>query len=260
MIGVVAQRRAQVDLALVSVIVGLVGVGSAWIGTSPAATSIGVALAAAFVGVELLALALRDDPFWQGPAGLVASVSERVGACGLAVLVLEANPFGIGHEVDAALAASSALLAVAWIVADRRRGEAGMFASTTAVSASALAAVAFGTDSHVILSGALAAVAVAAVLADRHDSVVVASLAAGAAPLVAWGEPVAIATGLVGAFAIGECRGAPRRAGPPSRLARRGWWRTPRRASPCWPSSRSGSWPWPRPGPLHTRRREPERW
>lgn len=204
-IGIVAQRRSQVDLALAAVVVGLVGVASSWISTGPAATSTAVALAGAFVLIELTALALREDAFWQSPSGLVAATAELAGGFGLASLALHANLVWFGVHTDPARAAASALLAVGWIVADRRRGEAGMAWATTAVAVSALAAISLATGSGLVLSGALALVAFAAVIADRRDGALVAGVAACAAPLVAWAHPVGVAAGLVGAFAIGEC-------------------------------------------------------
>lgn len=204
-IGVIAQRRNQVDLALAAAVVGLAGVASAWFGGDPGTGSTAVALAATFVIVELVALALRDDPFWQPPSAVLTGVAEWAAAGGLGLIALTVVPAQIWSHTDRPLAAAAALLALGWILADGRHGEAGLGWGTSAVSVSALASVSLATGSEVGLAGALAIVAGAAVLADRRDATLVAAVAACSAPLVAWGHPMAAVAGLLGAFAVGEC-------------------------------------------------------
>lgn len=205
-IGVVAHRTRKVDLALLGVVVALAGVATSWAGADVSSGSTAVALAAAFVAAQIVGLAVREDRFWSVPANAVAQLGEYLAVAGLAPLAADAvTGWGFG-ETSPASALSAALLALGWVVADRRRGDAGMALGATTVSACTTLAVALATTDAVAMSLTLAVVALAATASGRTDGITVGVVAASAAPIVGWGEPVvAIGTGLLGALTIAEC-------------------------------------------------------
>jgi hypothetical protein len=204
-IALVARRRSSVDLGLVSAVVGLVGLGGAWTGTRPEGTSTAIVLALALLGLELAALVLRHDRFWQLPVAAVAGLAERGAAIGTALLVPAAILVQGFGATDGRLALAAALLAAGWTVADRRRGEGGMALATTAVAVCAVSATALSTTSSLVIAVVLAVAAVAAVVAGRRDAAVAAVPAACLAPLVGDAHlGLVAATALLGAAAVGQ--------------------------------------------------------
>lgn len=217
MIGLLAQRRDEPELALVAAVMGAAGVAASWASASPQAGQVVVALGAAFLGLELAAFATRRYPFWATPSRVLAGAAERVALVGLLPLLGTAVAAVAVHHTAPELALTSLLVTGAWVIADRRRGGAGIPLATTIASSCAFASVAFVTSEHLPLAFAAAALAALAVLADRSDGPLVAAVAASAAPVLAWSSPVtAAALGVVGAIIVGEAAVRRSRVAPSS--------------------------------------------
>jgi len=205
MVALIARRRNDVNLALAAAVMAATGVASAWIGTDLGSSETAVALAATFLCVQLAALALRDDPFWQLPLDVIAGVSEMGAALGFLLLGGFAMAAEIVDETAPGLALTALVLAGGWAVADRRRGEVGLALASTVVGGCTVMGVAFATQDPLALAATCAGVAVAAVVAGRRDGIGVAVVAATAAVGFAWDAPVVAAVaGLVGGLTIAE--------------------------------------------------------
>ena len=204
-IGLVARRRDQADLALVGIVLGAAGATASWAGTHPSAGQIAVSLAAAFLGLEAAAVALRGDAFWRVPAAVLAEVGERLAWIGMVLVAVRASSIAGVGPTDPTLTTTALLGGAGWAIADRRRGAIGLRLATSAAAVCAIAAVVGVHAGLLPLAVTLTLVALGAVLAGRSDGPVVAALTATAAPLVAFGSPaVAGLVGVTGAFVIAE--------------------------------------------------------
>ncbi|HEX6597071.1 MAG TPA: DUF2157 domain-containing protein [Acidimicrobiales bacterium] len=221
------QRRRDLRLAFLALASVVVGVGT----TVGAAEVSGkfqlLGVAALFVLVELMALALFDDDFWGRPLATVAEFAE--GLAGLAVagaacIVLVAplfDVFGNGDfldfTADRTLAAALLVAALGWLTADIRRAVpatdgriglslvrgGGWSSATVGATLSTVAAVALATVSGLATAVALVAVPAAMVAARRRDGALLAAVFAPWAVLVVATHPVAVGPiGIAGALVV----------------------------------------------------------
>ena len=205
-----ARQRQEVVLAFLAMAsVALGAVTSAIAARLPFGDSV-VALAAAFLLVEALALALRDDPFWARPLGLAAAAAE-VAAGAATALAVQAAVYGSswastsppGAE-DRMVALSFALVALAWVAADLRRYQGtprppgtallrggGWDVGTVASAASVVLAVLSATASGPATATALVIVAALAIAGRRPSAAVLAGTAGPWALLTSYDHPLA---------------------------------------------------------------------
>jgi hypothetical protein len=210
---VLAHRRKALPLAALAG-VALVGGGAvAWQDLDPGASAALVAAAAAFVLVETAALLVRRDAFWSTPAHRVGIVTEALAIpslVGLASTLALAPVVLDGPEVSTAVAAG--LAAIAWLVADLRRGDGAdqapglgllvgsdFWLGTVAATVNVIAVVSFGTGSDVAAGVATLGVAALLVLSGRAGSAGLVPVLALVAPLLVSDEPVLV--GVVGVTA-----------------------------------------------------------
>jgi hypothetical protein len=211
-----AHLRQELRRAFLAVTVLAVGVTSSLVTAHLPSSATAVALAAAFVVVELAALVLRRDPFWHRPLGVVAELAEigaHVVAVGTALFLLTI-PFDL--DPDGSAAAALALAAVGWLTADIRRYRGtprplglalvrgGCWPPATIPFAlSAAAAVALGTGSALAAAVALVATAAAVLAARRPLSTLVAATFIPWAVVTTMTHPTAgTAIGLAGAVVL----------------------------------------------------------
>ena len=188
-----AHLRGDVTRAFLAMACVLVGGISTLVTAHLPSSATAVALAAAFVLLELAALVTRSDPFWHRPFGVVAEVAEigaHVVAVATAVLLAYA-PLIDSHDGPRArpvLATALALAAIGWLAADARRYRGtprplthalvrgGCWSpATLPLAASTVAAVALATASGLATAVALVAVAAALLAARRPVATTIAA-------------------------------------------------------------------------------------
>jgi hypothetical protein len=204
-LAIAGRRRHDAGLVLLGVALGTVGVVASWTAQGFAGHATIVGLATTFLLVELVAYATRQDDFWSVPSGIVAHIVEWFAGVGtLAALV----PVLLAPSVDstsseAALAAL--VLAVGWLVADRRRGGRGLWLAPVAAAIGLASAVACATASDPALAVTLVALATAAVLSGHRAGAAIAVLATMWGPVVAIdSHGLLIAVGLAGSLIVAE--------------------------------------------------------
>jgi hypothetical protein len=204
-VGAVAQRRGQADLALVGIVLGAAGAAASWAGVHPQPEQVALALAGGFLCLQAVAIALREDAFWKLPVTVLTDVAERAAGIGLVLLAGRALDSWALRSTDPSLALTAVLLGASWVIADRRRGPAGLRLASTITATCTIAAVVGLGASPLVLATALAGVAAASVLADRSDAALVAVAAAVGAPFVAMATPACAGLlGGAGALILGE--------------------------------------------------------
>lgn len=108
---------SAITTAAITVIVGLGGFADGEISA--------ISLAAIFLGIELIALATERDPLWKPIVGLLAVIAElAAGFC--TVLLFTAGLVATATDsltIVSGYGAAAGLLALGWMVADRRRLE-----------------------------------------------------------------------------------------------------------------------------------------
>ncbi|HMG44076.1 MAG TPA: hypothetical protein VK611_22275 [Acidimicrobiales bacterium] len=208
-LGVLGARRRSVALVLAGVAAGLVGLTATWVRFEPDDASSLAAVAFLCLATQVVHRAYARDPFWRGPAGVVAEIGMAVTALltiGFSVVLF----WGSVTDVDPSPVAGMAAVAVTatWLLA-----------ATSLVSAQSLSAAVVGAAAAALLfTGRPEAAAVslgllgaAAVLvaprfsrAASADQLFAVALVA-AAPLAAWEMlPLSAALAAVGALAIAE--------------------------------------------------------
>ncbi|HEX7276361.1 MAG TPA: DUF2157 domain-containing protein, partial [Acidimicrobiales bacterium] len=176
-----------------------------------------VALAAAFVVVELAALILRRDPFWHRPLGVVAELAELPAhAVALATALFLVTVPVADLDPSPVAATALALAAMGWLTADLRRYQGtprplglalvrgGCWpAATITAAVSVTAAVALGTGSALATATALVATAAALLAARRPGSTLVAATFVPWAVVTSMTHPTGgTAIGLAGAAVL----------------------------------------------------------
>ncbi|MFP5319104.1 MAG: SCO7613 C-terminal domain-containing membrane protein [Acidimicrobiia bacterium] len=220
-------RRRDLRLAFLAVASVAVGVGTAVSAAEVSGPFELLGLAALFVVIELLALALFDDDFWGRPLAGAAHAAEAL--AGVAVLsagfVLAVAPlFDLveRHELfesgtNPTLAAALLVAAVGWLTADVRRavpaagrslGNAlvrgsGWAPATMAAAVSAAAGVALATFSGLATATALVGLSAVLVAGRQAGGALLAALFVPWAVVTAWTHPLAVgAVGLGGAVVL----------------------------------------------------------
>lgn len=219
----VAHRWRSVPVALVGVASLLTGAATTWVGTEPGVEASLVAVAALLLLAEVVAWALRRDPFWAAPANLVARSGEVVAAVltVYAAGVVGTAPAMSGPYPTAALAAS--LVSLTWLACLARtdRPDARWYWPWTSApvglrGALPLAAAAAGAAAGVLLTDDLGARAAVLVVPGGAATLVAPTALPGAAvnrvlaaglliwaPVVAYDEPaLAASLGLIGAVVL----------------------------------------------------------
>jgi hypothetical protein len=118
---VLGQRRRNIEVALVGVVCGLIGVSVAFVSYEPSASLGLLAVAVLCLLAEAAAWTWRHDSFWDRPLEITAGLSEGVAVAltaGMAGVVMLA-PFDLGPSPVAGTAA--AVLAVTWLAGMMRR-------------------------------------------------------------------------------------------------------------------------------------------
>ncbi|MGK2950375.1 MAG: SCO7613 C-terminal domain-containing membrane protein [Acidimicrobiales bacterium] len=207
-LGLVGRRRHDVGLVLIGVGLGAVGLAASWSGATTDGFDTFVGLATAFLLVQLVALGTSADPFWRIPADVVARLTAVVAG---PVVALAAAVVVLFHDEDlteprAALAA--AVLALGWLVADRRQVGSSSALTTVGLATSVIVAAGTVATDASVLALTLTAVAAAAVLLPRRGGLVVAASAAVWAPALPDGSSIGlatiVATGVVGSLLLTE--------------------------------------------------------
>lgn len=168
-LGTEAERRRDLSLGFAAIAAFGIGAVSGWAESSLPQDADIVGLAGAFLGLQLLAMAVQADPFWGKPARWITGVAEGVTATiavpGAVLTVL----LGLGGFTGESSVYVSSLLLVGlgWMVAGARRGDAlGPF---TLLAAPVFAAAAVFTDiESIVVAGSLAAAALLAAAARLH--------------------------------------------------------------------------------------------
>ncbi|PLS76729.1 MAG: hypothetical protein CYG61_00630, partial [Actinobacteria bacterium] len=256
-----ARRREDLSLAFLAAGCAAVGVGTAWSGAEVGRMADMVALGAAFLIVEVAALAAIRDAFWRRPAAGLAGVAEvlaGVATMSLAFgLLIAPLVFSLGGS-DAgrpAVGLAAALVAAGWLASGLRGslGSGPAAERTVALdgflqqerntcllpaAVAAVAAVQSGTGSPMATSAGLLVVAVALLATRAASSLATAAAFAVWAPVVVLDDPWR-----------GCCSGslvppwpARWRCSPPAAAHAR-WARS------CRPSPRWRAWPSPAPTP-----------
>lgn len=168
-LGTEAERRRDLSLGFSAIAAFGIGAVSGWAESGLPQDANIVGVAAAFLGFEVVAMAVQADPFWGKPVRWLTGVAEGITAtvalpfAGLALLL------GIGSFTAESSVYATALLLVGlgWLTADARRGDPlGAF---TLFAAPMFAAAAVFTDNESILVAAsLASAALLAAAARRH--------------------------------------------------------------------------------------------
>ena len=121
-----AQRRGDVALGFLAIAVALLGVTTTVASQDTGPAFLDLTIAGGFLVVELVALALRRDPFWARPLGVVATIVEVVS---IPVIALSTF-FGVffhgfmsasDPEPMTSLGISLGIAAAAWFAGDLRR-------------------------------------------------------------------------------------------------------------------------------------------
>ncbi|MDP9402300.1 MAG: hypothetical protein M3P85_02990, partial [Actinomycetota bacterium] len=223
-----ARRREDLSLAFLAAGCAAVGVGTAWSGAEVGRMADMVALGAAFLIVEVAALAAIRDAFWRRPAAGLAGVAEvlaGVATMSLAFgLLIAPLVFSLGGS-DAgrpAVGLAAALVAAGWLASGLRGslGSGPAAERTVALdgflqqerntcllpaAVAAVAAVQSGTGSPMATSAGLLVVAVALLATRAASSLATAAAFAVWAPVVVLDDPVAgLLFGLAGAAVAGE--------------------------------------------------------
>jgi Predicted membrane protein (DUF2157) len=126
LIALAHRRRDTTDYVLGLVAMGI-GASAGWTGFEPTTSATALGLAATFLGVELIALGLRRDPFWRGPLAVTAVGAELLAGVGMLLglaVVIEIHD-GVRLSAGATTAGALALLSLGWYLADLRRQEEG---------------------------------------------------------------------------------------------------------------------------------------
>lgn len=215
-------RKAN-DLRLAGLALACAGVSGATAVSAAELSPVSQAMlaAAAFLGIELAALAGRRDTFWCRPLARLAELAELV--AGVAVLSVPALVLlapiivrATDPSPEPALALALALASVGWVVADLRRvpglagsglaralrSGSGWPGGTLPVAATVVGAVLVGTVSGPATAAALVAVAAAAVALSRPAAGWMAALACPWAVLCARDPRAGLAAGAVGAAVL----------------------------------------------------------
>lgn len=216
-----AHRRGDVApafLAMASVGIGLV--------TSAVAAEVSfgywvVGSAAAFLVVEVLALALRHDPFWARPLGGAAAAAE-VAAGAVTAWTVQFAVYGPGglapagpDGFDRMVALGFAVASLAWVAGDLRRYRGtprpvaaavlrggGWEVATAAAAASAVLAVLYATASGPAVAFTFTAAAGLAVAGRRPTAGLLAGLAGPCALVTSFDHPLGGSLAMVAAAAV----------------------------------------------------------
>lgn len=233
-VAVVARRDDEPGLLWPAAAAVVFSAGSARAGMTVDADADLLAVAVAFLVIELAALLGRTDPFWSRP---LAGTATAVEAAGFVVGPLVAvAAFGSGLEGPVA-AQAMAVGAVAWLVGDLRRAAptrtlgpwlllvGGGWAPAAPLAAlHALAAVGAATDSGVVIGGAALMVAGVATVSGRPAGLGSAAVLAAVGPAVVGSQSAALApvAGLVGAGVVAAGARLREATGRPDDLTRAG--------------------------------------
>jgi hypothetical protein len=192
----VARRRLDPALALLAAGCLATGVVVTGAEMDPSPWAWTVAAAGALTLVEGVALLSRRDRFWGPRIGLLADAAEVLAVPGTAAAaaVVLVSPLALVDGAHAA--ASSALLAALWVVADlrRRSGDGTPVAAalllggrflpaTIGIAACVPAAVCLATASGPLTAGAMVATAAALAVGGRPGAPGAAAVLAALAPL-----------------------------------------------------------------------------
>ena len=128
-----ADVASDAGLVLLGVALGTVGAIASWTGQHHDGSTTLIGLATAFLLVELVAYATRDDEFWSIPSGIVAHVTEWLAgsATFAAIVPILARPVLRRHRAREP-AIATLVLGAGWLVADRRRGSRGLVLAAVA--------------------------------------------------------------------------------------------------------------------------------
>ncbi len=212
-----AHLRHDLTRAFLAVASVAVGATSSLVTAHLPSSATAVALAAAFVVIEVAALVLRRDPFWHRPLGVVAELAEigagvAAVATGLFLLTVPA----IDVDPSATTATALALAAIGWLTADIRRYRGtprplgltllrgGCWPpATIPLAVSVAGAVALATGSALATAIALVATAAALLAARRPESTLVAATFVPWAVVTGMAHPTGgTAVGLAGAVVL----------------------------------------------------------
>jgi hypothetical protein len=212
-----AHRRRDVTRAFLALTVLAVAATSSLVTAHLPSSATAVAMAAAFVVVELAALVLRHDPFWNRPLGVVAELAEigaYLAAAGTGLVLLTVPAIGV--DPSATTATAIALAAMGWLTADLRRYQGtprplglallrgGCWPpATIPLAVSVAGAVALATGSALATAVALVTTAAALLAARRPGATLVAATFVPWAVVTTMTHPTGgTAVGLAGAVVL----------------------------------------------------------
>jgi len=163
-----AETGEDERLAFSAVAVFVVGVLSALFTTDVPSGYLIVGAGAAFLVVELVAMALSADPFWGRPARVVGGLAEV--AAGVVTLPMSLGLMALAaanlDAVSNAWALALAVAGVGWLAADVRRGDP--FSTFTIFSALSIAGAGVWVSPAFTVACGLVGVALLVVAARRH--------------------------------------------------------------------------------------------
>jgi hypothetical protein len=202
-LAVVGRRRDDVGQVLIGAGLAALGVTASWTGAGTSGSSTIVGLATGFLLLQVVALATADDPFWRIPSDVIARVAEAIAGPLIVVVGLVVVAFAGEDLAEPSIALASSVLALGWVVADRRRAAPGSGLVTGALAASLAVAVATTPAAAAepgLLALGLVAIAAGGALRGRRGGLLVAVVAAISAPLVTGAAESAAFVALAGAL------------------------------------------------------------
>jgi hypothetical protein len=213
-LAIVGRRRGDAGLVLLGVALGSVGAIASWTGEPHDGTTTIIGLASAFLLVELVAYATRDDEFWRVPSGLLARVAEWLAGLGALTAAVPILLAPVEAQTSSQTALATMVLGAGWLVADRRRGTRGLVLGALAAAVCLASAVASASADDRIVAASLVVLAAVALASGHRAGSAIAVLGASWAPVVALESlPTLVAVGVAGSLVVAEA--AVRRANGP---------------------------------------------